>query len=159
MITLDIWNEVLAFAQSTDRQFPAAGIMICGSIARNEYRLGSDIDILFLSDSTPFCMETIPRGKLLFDRMVSPAATLGAILTQVSPLSNVLSLSFGSAQIMLRDSDELRALVGLSRSNMARRNLSYSRWSFDKIHRSGQSFTVEERGGLLRLMSDDQVIV
>jgi len=82
MITFELWENILSFIATTKKDISTEGILICGSLVKNDFHTGSDIDILFLNSKLEFQMETIEIDGIIFDRIIATSNLIEQILSQ-----------------------------------------------------------------------------
>lgn len=158
MITFELWEKIISFIATTKKEISTEGILICGSLIKNDFRTGSDIDILILNSEREFQMETIKIDGIIFDRIVATPDLLEQILYQETILSNILSLSFGLETQVIEDSTMLRNLLNLSIKNISLRKLSYQR-SDNKIpHISNEIFNIVKINGEYKLKRNGTIV-
>lgn len=139
--------------QSKGREISAC--MLCGSYVYGGYGPGSDLDILFLVEGHRFEMILERFEGLLFDRMVVDPGIILKVLGQKTFLSDVLSLSFGSARRILKGSADVAEIVKTSERNVTERQLVYVK-NPRKPEKAvdGVPYLLSEAGGGLFLTKD-----
>jgi predicted nucleotidyltransferase len=142
MILFELWEKVISFIAASKASISTEGILICGSLAKNDFRNGSDVDILFLNSELEFKMESIKYDQIIFDRIIATSDILEQILYQKTSLSNIFSLSFGLETQVIEDSTKLRKLLKLSKTNITRRSLSYKRDETKTPHNINEIFNL-----------------
>jgi hypothetical protein len=158
MITFEIWEKVISFIATTKKNIPTEGVLICGSLIKNDFRSGSDIDILFLNSELEFQMETIGIDGIIFDRIIVTPDLLVQILNQKTNLSNILSLSFGLETLVIEDSRMLRNLLNLSKKNISQRKLTYQRSESKIPHISNEIFDIIKIDGEFKLKRNGTIV-
>ena len=126
LINIKIWKSILSYIENYKSKNETSGILICGSFAKGKLREGSDIDILFLQDKSEFKMELYPWDYFPIDHLQTSPEILISILNENSDLSDTLSLSFGSHQLIIEDSKFVEQIIKISKQNIIDRKLSYN---------------------------------
>jgi len=158
MITFELWEKIISFIATTKKDISTEGILICGSLVKNDFHTGSDIDILLLNSELEFKMETIEIDGIIFDRIIATSNILEQILYQESDLSNILSLSFGLETQVIEDSVMLRNLLNQSKKNISLRKLSYQRNDNKISHVSNEIFDIVKIDGEYKLIRDGSIV-
>lgn len=160
MINIDIWKSILSYIDKFKSLNKTSGILICGSFARGRLREGSDIDILFIQDKSDFKMRLNPCDYYPVDHLDASPEILLSILNEKSDLSDTLSLSFGSHQLIIEESDFLDQIVKISKQNIIDRELSYIPPKEKEPHiADGTIYTVSNINSHYRLLKDGTPIL
>ncbi len=159
MITFELWKKIISFIATTKKNVSTEGILICGSLVKNDLHSGSDIDILFLNSKQEFKMETILIDGIIFDRIVATANLLEQVLYQKTNLSDILSLSFGLETQIVEDSVMLRDLLNQSKKNISLRKLSYKRNDNKTPHVSNEIFNIVKIEGEYKLKKNGSIVI
>ena len=158
MITFELWKKIISFIATIKNDISTEGILICGSLIKNDFRTGSDIDILFLNSEQEFQMNTIEIDGIVFDKIIATPDLLKEILHQETNLSNILSLSFGLETQVIEDSTMLRNLLNLSKKNIALRKLSYQRSDNKILHVGNEIFDIVKIDGEYKLKRNRTIV-
>lgn len=158
LISLNLWKNILTFIEQAKKNIKTNGAMICGSLPNNKYQKGSDVDILLLSENIAFKMETIKKNNI-YDKMTCSPNIINEILIQDSPLSDVLSLSFGLHNLIIEDSNLIRRIISRSELNIKNKNLIYSRPANKKQHIGNESFKLTQNNGIFKLTKNNSVLL
>ncbi len=153
-----IEKAISSYVAIHQRRHVLIGSLLCGSYVTGNYGPDSDIDVLMLVKGAPFDMRLVMHEGILFDRMIADPATLGNVLSQASFLSDVLSLSFGAAQRILMESQEIDDLLSLCAKNIRHRKLEYVKDPHKmKKNVDGIPYTLRLIDGVYRLAKGDKV--
>jgi len=136
------------------------GCLICGSYINGGYNHKSDIDILFLVKNASFEMILENYKGKMFDKMIVDPNILNAILSDETPLSDILSLSFGSKQKIIIDSEYINNIILHAKENINKRSLVYLKDQNkpDKIV-DGKIFTLVKNESGFKLVKDGKIVL
>ena len=160
MINIDVWKSIIQYISNIKSTNETVGILICGSFARGTLRKGSDIDILFLQQNIDFRMELKPNDFYPIDQLQASPDLLLDILKEDSRLSDTLSLSFGSNQIIIEDTIYMDQILSKAKENIVKRSLTYKVSKEKEPHIIDKAvFTVSKIDSVYRLLCNGDPVI
>ena len=142
------------FVADQKHHYATDGIVICGSYSQGRYGVGSDIDIIFLTQTKQrFEVQHITYQGVLFHRLLAnPSQLWQLVVTATEDPFAIAILHSLSAQVqILEDSEALRELLRWSRVLTRQRGIQYDPQEREVIILHQQRYRVTKVSGQWQL--------